>query len=368
MTTFPESGRLPSEIERRQIFHSLKRWSSYTAWHRILALYQAWVDAMEKTVSRCEDLPADSPQYQHYKQVGLGTDSFVSSLKGLADVDEGVARLKRGDKRVFKYASYGEFFRGAQPLQTWNHFINHFVKSDGWPLQPELIPHWLELELAREQVSSAWGECGQHVLQQAQDGTIERATRTFLNEYLKADLDRITFPHPLPEVPNHPETVLVHSGNLVKQSGIWEPVDAPAPKLISLFKPSPPQGPFPIVGTMAYLHAGTEAPNMASYGEIDGERCTWRLLWRDTRYEDGTIPEEEQHYIFLKPEASTQTTLAQPTTVYASSMTLVESGWPAPATGRWLVEDDLCASVDLNAGEVLPLHQGRSVRWILAAA
>lgn len=358
---------LPNELERRQIFHSLKRWSSYTAWKRILDFYQVWSDAMEKVVATGENLPRDSPQYKHYRQVALGPDTLVSVLKGLADVEDGVKQLRKGNKQVFKYASHGEFIRSGDPLDHWNHFINHFVKSDGWPLKPELIPHWPELDKAREDVSAAWGECGIHIIQPNSAGAVDPVSRTHFNDYLKDQLNRMVFPDPLPAVPEPAESVLVASGRTVAHSGIWEPVDAPAPKLISLFRQPPPKGPFPIVGTMAYLHGGTSAPKMASSGTRgNGKPCTWRLLWRDDRYEDGSIPEEEKHYVFLQPEAAKD---EAPSVAEASatSRTIAESGQQAPTAGRWLVEDDLHAAIEVAAGDALPLHNGRKVRWVLAA-
>ncbi|WP_375790533.1 Imm72 family immunity protein [Cupriavidus alkaliphilus] len=35
--------------------------------------------------------------------------------------------------------------------------------------------------------------------------------------------------------------------------------------------------------------------------EEKGLPATWRLLWRDSRYEDGLFPDEENCYRFLMP-------------------------------------------------------------------
>jgi len=218
-------------------------------------------------------------------------------------------------------------------------------------------------------LAQAWSECSSNAIQPNFDGAAKTVTRTFLNDYLKAELERMVFPDPVPEVPDPAESSLVRTGRVVEHSGIWEPVDAPAPKIISLFRPSSPKGPFPVAGTMAYLHGGTAAPNMASDGTRGkGEPATWRMLWRDDRYESGVVPEEEKHYVFLQPAQTEEARALIRSSTSAASFIVAESGQRAPVAGRWLVEDDLHASVDVAAGEELPLHKGRKVRWTLAVA
>jgi hypothetical protein len=63
---------------------------------------------------------------------------------------------------------------------------------------------------------------------------------------------------------------------------------------------------------MNYLHQGSVAPTIGFEGDDDrseGRSTVWRLLWKDERYLDGTMPAEEQSYLFFKPsvghEAST---------------------------------------------------------------
>jgi len=59
---------------------------------------------------------------------------------------------------------------------------------------------------------------------------------------------------------------------------------------------------------MNYLHGGSPAPQAKQkFGNdrIDVD-VTWRLLWWDDRYRDGTIPREEQEYAFLRPSVTPQ--------------------------------------------------------------
>ncbi|WP_234408282.1 Imm71 family immunity protein, partial [Xanthomonas fragariae] len=49
-SNFPEGLKLPNELERRQMFYQLKKESSFTAWNRMLELYQAWAGVTEESV------------------------------------------------------------------------------------------------------------------------------------------------------------------------------------------------------------------------------------------------------------------------------------------------------------------------------
>ncbi|OMO15796.1 Imm72 family immunity protein, partial [Xanthomonas oryzae] len=90
----------------------------------------------------------------------------------------------------------------------------------------------------------------------------------------------------------------------------------------------------------------------------------WRLIWRDDRYEDGTIPDEEAGYVFIQPDDPAAVVAAsdQPQRKQVSAM----SGQRTSQAGRWLVMDDLNAATQFNAGDELPLHEGRKVQWVLA--
>lgn len=354
------SASLPNELERRQIFYSLKRWTSYTAWKRILDFYQAWADVAEESLREASARGLE-------EKTGIHESTLVLILKGLANIDEAVTRLEQGDKRIFKYASYSELAQAYRPLDHETEMLWRLADGD-IGINEEATPLWQEYASTVMRLAQAWSECSSNAIQPNFDGAAKTVTRTFPNDYLKAELERMVFPDPIPEVPDPAESSLVRTGRVVEHSGIWEPVDAPAPKIISLFRPSPLKGPFPVAGTMAYLHGGTAAPNMASHGTRGkGEPTTWRMLWRDDRYEDGVIPEEERYYVFLQPDPIEEvkaSTLSTPSV----SLTVAESGERAPVAGRWLVEEDLHASIDVAAGEELPLHKGRKVRWTLAVA
>ena len=68
--------------------------------------------------------------------------------------------------------------------------------------------------------------------------------------------------------------------------------------------------------------------------------------------------------VFLEPQTVAPVPVAQ--VVVPSNIHVAKTGQAAPYAGRWLVENDLQASVTLAQGEPLPQHNGRVVRWVLA--
>lgn len=395
---------LPSELERRQIFYWLKRISSYTAWNRILGYFRAWADIAETSVREAVDkgwiltydaegrvnggllvkrhIPATTYPTGYgvngevvyeteparvdarYTGTSIPESEYRFIRKGLAHMDEGVRRLRLGDKRVFQYNANGEFVMGNRAAGAWFTTLWR-IELHETGIDEEHTPHWDEFKAALETLNDAKSECWPFIVETSDPRDLARNIYwTWLIDKLKS----MTFPACLPEVPDPNDNILIPTGKTIPHSGVWEPVIAP--KLaMSLFKSAPPPiGPFPINGCMNYLHGGSPAPKVkqanASGEEGFEQAVIWRLLWRDDRYEDGSIPAEEASYQFQEPRARQSASLPQ--TSAPSDVLFGESGQPAPRTGRWLVEGDLHASVTLKAGEAPPEHEGRAVRWVLA--
>lgn len=392
---------LPSELERRQIFYWLKRVSSYTAWNRILGYFQAWADIAEISVREAVDkgwivtfddegrvnggllierhIPATTYPTGYgvngevvyeteparvdtrYTGTSIPESDYRLILKGLAHMDEGVRRLRQGDKRVFQYNANGEFVMGNRAASAWMQTLFR-IEDHETGIDEEHTPHWSEFEKTLRALNDAKGECWPFIIERS--GPRDSARLPY-GDYVRKHLHKMPFPDPLPEVPEPAETVLVPTGKIIPFSGIWEPVVAPKPR-VSMFKKPPPAGPFPVSGCMNYLHGGSPAPQAAvetADDNVDVD-ATWQLLWRDDRYEDGSIPVEEASYQFQEPRAEQPQPVMQ--VCEPSEVVFGESGRPAPCTGRWLVETDLHASVTLVQGKPLPQHNGRDVRWVLA--
>jgi hypothetical protein len=149
-------------------------------------------------------------------------------------------------------------------------------------------------------------------------------------------------PPQLPEVP-HPTNIVIATGEEVPFDGIYEPEwgplpDAPNPGLLAKIKTLLGNKPSLMdevggdglaivrhrdIGCMNYLLSCTQAP-LYQDGELDPAiPVQWRLIWKDTRYLDGTIPDEESEYLAQAVEAPT-------------ARLRCEAGQPCPAEGWWV--------------------------------
>lgn len=346
--------KLPSDVERQQIYYWLKRVSSVTAWRRIFKYFKAWANATENSVREADN-------------TGLGDDTslpqseYVLILKCLAHCEEGVNRLAKGDKRVFKFDANGEFVMAERMLDHWSQMLYRIeIGENGIK---ENTPLWEEFCFALTALAQAWGECGPEIIEPRY---LEDPALTLYGTWLKNELANMSFPNDLAPVPDPIDNVFIRTGEYMPYSGIWEPVDVPKPSIMSLITRAPkPQPPFKIVGAMNYLHGGSKAPQIRVETMDDSFALdtTWRLLWRDDRYEDGTVPKEEAHYRFTKPDPAQS---PAPAIRVPDVVLCAESGTAAPAAGKWLAESDLNVSIFLQKGEKLPLHQGKEIRWVLS--
>ncbi|MBB3015336.1 Imm71 family immunity protein [Cupriavidus alkaliphilus] len=348
---------LPNDDERRKTFHWLKRISSYTAWKRILGYYEAWTLAIEN----CRRLASESGK-EHFSKI---TEShYIDALEGLAHFEDAVLRLKDGDKLVFKYDVNGLFSLADRPRSYWGNYLTRVEWRENPAIEETSGPGANRFLNTFSDLSQAWGECSDIL----ESKWLDDAAPYSFGSWLRDQLASMHFPDVLVDVPDPKVPVLIPTGNTIPCSGIWEPAEITKSGGFSLFrKKEEPKGPFPISGCMNYLHAGSPAP-AARHEDLDessSEPVTWRLLWEDARYEDGSIPAEEDEYVFQRPNGATDNPSA--TSGTDSTMIWFETGQPAPKARRWLPEDDLSASIVVQAGEKLSMHRGRSTRWVFAS-
>jgi hypothetical protein len=269
--------------------------------------------------------------------------------------------LGKGDKRVFKFDANGEFIMAQRMLSHWVQMLGRIEIGENYI--EKHTPRWPEFCLAVTSLAQAWGECGINILEPRYLG---EPALTYYGVRLREQLSTMPFPDQLPLVPDPLDNKFVRTNSITPCTGIWEPVDVPKRPFLSLITGADkPQPPFKIVGAMNYLHGGSRAPRITVETDDDSIDLdtTWRLLWRDDRYKDGTVPPGEAHYRFTKPD---KVQPPAPPIWGAEDIVVGESGAAVPVGGKWLPEADISASVMLNQGDILPLHQGREVRWILA--
>ncbi|MCU6499120.1 immunity 71 family protein [Rugamonas sp. A1-17] len=346
---------LPCDFERQQIFYWLQKVSSVTAWHRIFEFYKAWATATENSVREAHARGWND-------KTALPQAEYALILKGLAHCEEGILRLGKGDKRVFKFDANGEFAMARRILFHWAEMTTRIEMGENI-IDEKHTPLWGDFCNTLTAACQAWQECARHILEPRY---LDEPGRTLYGDWLRAELKVMPFPKELDVVPNPTENTFVSTDNYTPCSGIWEPIEVPKASFLSLLVTTPkPQPPFKIMGAMNYLHGGAKAPKITVETATDNFdlNTTWRLLWRDDRYNEGAVPKEEALYHFTAPkEART----SSPGVWKADEITWAESGAVASVAGRWLVESDLHASVTLQQGQKLPLYQGREVRWVLA--
>lgn len=338
------------------MFYQLKKESSFTAWNRMLELYQAWANVTEESVRQ-----ADAQGW--LEKSGIKELDYVGILKGLAHQEEGVRRLRKGDKRVFKFDANGEFVMANRQVSHWTEFVWR-VEVGEMNINREMTPLWHEFSECLEKMRHLGNEIWADIIE---GRYFEDPAHNIYGEWFQKNVSRMHFPSVISDVPDPVENTLVATGSRIPCSGIWEPVDAPKPRKFSLFsKPDVPSGFLPYIAAMNYLHGGSAAPKASQEIEDDvlNIDVVWRLLWRDDRYEDGTIPEEEADYVFM--ESDPPPVQQEAATAAARRQVSAMSGQRAPQAGRWLVMDDLTAAAQFNAGDELPLHEGRKVQWVLA--
>lgn len=367
------SKLIPTAIERQKIFYHLKKCSSYTAWSRVLGYYKAWAEIFEKSVSEAED--AATPDHP----TEISTQKLISLLKGLSACEKSVALLRQGNKAPFRYDGLECFAVAERPISYWGEHRYHYELGD-IAFNPERVPYWEKIKEAYRQVARAWGENGRDILekpdtydpapfafyQSARDFSF--AGKPYTSPYgNKETYPPHHFPPNLPEVPDPKEVVLVKNGELAPVSGIYEPIklEVPKRKLVSLFsKPEPITGPFEVVGSMNYFAANGLVRHIGEGRNV--APTTWRLLWKDDRYLDGTIPEEEAGYMFNEPRPLPKvlpySELNQPGT--GETFLYADSNAPVEKAGVWAVLSDLHERRTFKLGDFFPFHKSQSVTWV----
>ena len=354
----PELHPIPDELERRKLFYWLKKASSYTAYERVGRYYKVWVDEFKT-------LYDDSQRHPDSERGALmAPDKIVTVMSCYAAFEEALKRLRNGSKRPFVWLGRsGHFSEAARAGDYWLEATSRGERGDN-VIEAMFSPHWPAVKQAMSELSSAWGEVGV-VLQ-------NRHTDLPAEIGLANDADRCCKfpPGELPEVPIPVRTVLVQTGDIVPCFGIWEPVKADfSPGFVGLFKKPvvPESGEFELDGCMNYLHQGSAAPTI--WMEDDGPRnegrpTVWHLIWEDTRYRDGVIPDEERSYPFFDVTEEAAAAVVPDGSSAGEAPIYAQSGDVASKSGSWAAMDDLHGRTAVKAGEVLPMHQGRQVRWV----
>lgn len=359
---------IPNEEERRQLFYYLKRGSSYTAWAKLGPYYKAFVDIVRVAFEDTQNNPPPG------KSPLIGSSLMTGLLNGFASYEKALARLRKGDKTVFKFIGYGQaaapyFCEAFRAIEIWNSKNTGDEAARGNEFPAWESKYWPQIEQALNHLNDVQCTCAcvedRHTDVPAPYKNMAWLTGGQIFDFLP--MLRIT--PSFPEVPIPKEEVLIRTGQTVPCFGIWEPVKAPLSKgFIGMFKRPevPPDHKFELDGLMNYLHQDSPAPTIG-FEEDDyrnkGRPTVWRLIWADDRYEDGTIPADELEYKFEEPQDRPPP--PPPPLPPESDIQYVFSGQPAPEAGVWACEADLNLRVRLKKGDPMPRRaEDETVAWV----
>jgi hypothetical protein len=323
-----------NENDRRKLFWYLKRKTSYTAWEGRACAFDNFAALFERQVKEEPiflEAGADPEWATHWDQF------YVNVLKAQVLYEQGLARLRVGDRSVWRYNDRGVLL-DALNIQNywWTALVNHGPHGDVY-FKGKYV----------KEMTKAIDEASFYV--KATAGVVESVlaeppAHDFWSEEAMDRLNRtVPFPVDLPEVPPPVREVTVHTGHPVPCYGIFEP-----------------QIPD---GCMNYLLEGASAPKAVNVDGTDGglivRPTVWRLIWEDTRYIDRKIPAEEQSYFPLAAPLGV-------TPVFVDHDPLVQQSTDqfASRTGAWALADRLDVRRHFRAGEKLPQYEGRGVTWI----
>jgi hypothetical protein len=297
---------IPTEHERRAVFSWLEQASSLTAWRRLYAFHQVFVEAVGTAYADEQNTPglAATIPTEWYTDILRSHDAFGVALD----------RLARGDRRCFAFlGAPGHFSEGLRNVEWWQDMYRGSLNGrNGFGIDDS--PHWPAIERAMHDCLLALSDIGVVL----QDRVIDNPAPVSTLEHRLARAEGSLLKHwaaqsVLPPVPAAPvPEVLVPTGQLIPCYGVWEPVrigirsgtgTTAAGVEYELGESRDVDG-RTLDGAMNYLHGDFEAPTIKFQGDLprnDGRPTTWRLVWRDDRYGDKPIPQEESRYVFVRP-------------------------------------------------------------------
>ncbi|WP_233272868.1 Imm72 family immunity protein [Paraburkholderia acidisoli] len=331
---------MQDEGVRRKIFWLLKRLTSYTLWSRKREAFRIFAAAYETAVKTWSpnDPEMVSADYlaKIYEVVGL----YDTGLDDLAHGRRFVWRTNEALERVVALSSYlsDYFYRNPNYWERGAQFLPYPPKVDA--LARLLRASMYQGEEAPLEVA---GTSDRFASIESPAWLLDKNKYNY-NFY---ELEFPAFPHDLPEMPE-PRGLMVRSGEEVPCDGIWEPMLIESARLthaLPLNVEVMRNG-----GCFNYFVAQTLAPNLSQLSDDQWDVVPvpthWRLLWEDTRYKDGTIPDESSYFLASRRENP----LREP----VSTRTEVRTGELCPASGEWHTEEFGGKTVKMEEGQVMP--------------
>lgn len=335
-TKYPMSD----EQVRRRLFWLLQRLSSYSLWQR---KRDAWACFTQQYEQALKTWPEEITRGFHKKNI-------IWAYDALRLYDEGLPELAVGNRQVWqiKTGEFDQLFRPTSLIRTYFYWPCHSERGGQrkpYPPEIEKINQW--------RVAAEYR--GDNLLYPPQNNVcnfFDAATLLEPGKYIYnlTQLPYPVFPQNLPPVPERSDTI-IKTDDPVPCDGIWEPVKILYNHKFLVVKDGI-RG-FRNLGAYNYFIRGMSAPRQVYYDvlmESDKEilipddpiryrHVEWRLVWEDTRYCDGVIPDESDY--FLDDEPGKRITC--------------RTGEQCPYSGKWsTLAGGHQQFIDVQAGTLMP--------------
>ncbi|MEM5364828.1 Imm72 family immunity protein [Paraburkholderia azotifigens] len=326
------------DLTRRRVFWLLQRLTSWSLWNAKREAFKVFANAYEAAI---KTWPANDPEAPEADHLGAIHEILSCYNNGLAELSRGHRFVWRANQ-AFKVAARRfngldrYFYRNPKYWEHGSQFAPYPPKIDA--LYQLMHASQFQMDYAPLEV---WTD--DNIANLESPGSLLDPERYKHGFYALA---YPTIPEVLPGVPVTPGPV-IQSGQAVPCDGIWEPVTIKRSRILDVTSTEGML--FENDGCFNYLVAGTQAPNMSSVDDqaldITPRPTHWRLLWEDSRYHDGVIPNESEY--LRGPSAGSdapESTTIQPT----------RTGDPCPMSGEWFTTEYGGKTVHVAAGDPMP--------------
>ena len=292
-TKYPMSD----ELVRRKLFWLLQRLSSYSLWQR---KRDAWAYFTQQYEQALKTWPED-------KSDGFHPKTIIWAYNALRLYEEGLPELATGNRQVWQIKT-GKFHQLNQPVDLVKKFFyplchERWTQVEDYPLEVEKLNR---LKIAAE----FWGD---NLLYPPHDNVCNFFDAAYLLDpkNYNYNLTRFTYPVFPKEIPPIPKCsdIIIKTDDAVPCDGIWEPVKIQYRHKLLVIKDG--ISGLKNLGAYNYFIRGMNAPRQVYYDvliESDKEVVVtddpiryrdvhWRLVWEDTRYRDGIIPDESDYFL-----------------------------------------------------------------------
>jgi hypothetical protein len=330
---------MQDDVTRRKIFWLLQRLTSLSLWKAKHSAFKAFAAAYETAV---KTWPPTDPE-------AMDADHLTTIYEILSLYEKGLVELADGHRFIWRK---GEAL--DRVVNRYNYLASYFYRNPKyWDRGGQIQPYPPKVDALAKLMRASEFQVEQAPLEVlgTDDNFAQLTSPSALlsrekYDYSSYELVYPIFPEVLPKVPDSPGPV-IQSGQTVPCDGIWEPVTIEQSRVLGVI----PLGAklFGNNGCFNYFVTDTAAPNLSSFDRatfnVTAKPTHWRLLWEDTRYSNGIIPDESQYFLdVVKPAEPANHGTVEP----------VRTGDICPVSGEWGTEEYGGKAVHVEQGAAMP--------------